>query len=172
MSILNLFKKNSDAKVLDIVEESLKGLCDLAGFDLSYELQFDGKSQVLIELHGEDEELLKERGGALLSSIQLLVERTLQHNNENKKIYVKVDSNKFNDEVQGSLIRVADKLKKKALSENKPQLFKPLDPKKRKMIHEYLSEDKRIKTKSVGDGYFKKIKISVNRPRSSNEQKT
>ncbi len=164
MGILNIFKKGKgkDSKVLDIAEEALKEILDRAGFDLSYELQYDGEVQVSIELQGEDETLLKAKGGVLLNSIQFLVERILQHNHENKKLNVTIDSNQFNQEVNSSLTRSADRLKKKVLNENRSYLFKPLDPRKRRVIHQHLSEDKRVTTKSVGDGYYKKIKISIN----------
>ena len=169
MSILNIFKKNSkDDKVLDIVEESLKEILNKAGFNLSYELQYDGQDTASVELQGEDENLLKDKGGTLLNSIQFLLERILQHNHENKRLRVVADSKNFNQEVMNSLTRSADKLKKKVLKENKSYLFKPLDPKKRRIIHQHLSNDRRIKTQSIGDGYYKKIKILVNR-KNSNE---
>ncbi len=169
MSILNIFKKSSkDDKVLDIVEESLKEILNKAGFNLSYELQYDGQDTASVELQGEDENLLKDKGGTLLNSIQFLLERILQHNHENKRLRVVADSKNFNQEVMNSLTKSADKLKKKALKENKSYLFKPLDPKKRRIIHQHLSNDRRIKTQSIGDGYYKKIKILVNR-KNSNE---
>ena len=160
-----MFKKGKDDKdkVLDIVEESLKGILDRAGINLSYELQYDGESEVSIELQGEDEELLKARDGVLLNSMQFLIKRILQHNQENKKLNVVIDSNQFKETIDTSLTKTADKLKNKVLEENRSYLFKPLDPRQRRIIHQHLSQDKRIKTKSIGDGYYKKIKIFLNR---------
>lgn len=163
MGILNIFKKGKENKVLDIVEETLKHILDRAGFDLSYELQYDGENQVSIELQGEDEGLLKAKGGIVLNSVQFLIERILQHSHENKKLNVTIDSNQFNQEINTSLARSADRLKKKVLNENRSYLLKPLDPRKRRIIHQHLSRDARITTKSVGDGYYKKIKISISK---------
>ena len=126
-------------------------------------MQYDGENRVSIELQGEDEKALKAKGGVLLNSVQFLIERILQHNHENKKLSVSIDSNQFNQEIEDSLARSADRLKKKVLNENRSYLFKPLDPRRRRIVHQHLSEDKRITTKSVGDGYYKKIKISISK---------
>lgn len=169
MGILNIFKKNNkEDKVLDIVEEALKGILNKAGFNLSYELQYDGENTASVELQGEDENLLKDKGGTLLNSVQFLLERILQHNHENKKLRIVADSKKFNQEVMDSLTKSADRLKKKVLKDNKSYVFKSLDPRKRRIVHQHLSGDKRVRTQSIGDGYYKKIKIFINR-KNANE---
>lgn len=57
------------------------------------------------------------------------------------------------------MIELADKLKEIALTKGKPVYFRALPPKDRKVVHQYLAEDGRVKSRSVGDGHFKKIKI-------------
>ena len=54
---------------------------------------------------------------------------------------------------------LADKLKGIALEKGKSVYFRALPPKDRKVIHQYLANDQRVKSRSIGDGLFKKIKI-------------
>jgi len=74
-------------------------------------------------------------------------------------VNVYCDSNNYRKEASEELIKLADKLKKIALDKNKSVYFRALPPKDRKTIHQYLAEDGRVKSKSVGEGHFKKIKI-------------
>ena len=54
---------------------------------------------------------------------------------------------------------LADRLKGIVLSKSKPVYIRALPPKDRKVIHQYLAEDSRVKSRSVGEGHYKKIKI-------------
>jgi spoIIIJ-associated protein len=46
-----------------------------------------------------------------------------------------------------------------ALEKGRSVYFRALPPKDRKIIHQHLASDDRIKSRSVGEGNFKKIKI-------------
>ena len=52
-----------------------------------------------------------------------------------------------------------EKLKNVAVEKGKPVYFRALPPRDRKLIHQFLAEDGRVKSRSVGEGVFKKIKI-------------
>ena len=45
------------------------------------------------------------------------------------------------------------------MSKGKPVYFRALPPRDRKVVHQYLAEDGRVKSRSIGDGLYKKIKI-------------
>lgn len=153
-------KKKSDDQVLDAVEETLQGIIENAGFDLSYEASAeDSGGSVFVELFGEDEELLKAKEGQLLDALQLFVKRVLQHRFPEDNIHVDIDSDGFREAANEALLELADKLKGIALDKGKSVYFRALPPKDRKVIHQYLAEDGRVKSRSVGDGHYKKIKI-------------
>lgn len=52
-------------------------------------------------------------------------------------------------------------LRDQVLEEGVPKLTKSLNPYERRIIHEALQEDQRVKTESEGDGKFKQIRISL-----------
>ncbi len=70
-----------------------------------------------------------------------------------------VDSNDFREKSNQTLVELAEKLKEVAIERGKSVYFRALPPKDRKVIHQYLAQDERVRSKSIGEGLFKKIKI-------------
>lgn len=158
-------KKDKEAEgVVDLVGDVLDQVIHLASFKLAYDIHQSVDSEdINIELYGEDEALLVEKEGQLLDSLQLYIKRVVQHQMPDKRIGITVDCDGFREEANQSLIELAEKLKGIAVDKGKPVYFRALPPRDRKVIHQYLAEDGRVKSRSVGDGLYKKIKISPNK---------
>ena len=147
---------------VEVVEDLMKGLLDRTGLDLSFKVRSetsDGEEQVTIEISGPDEALLKDDGGALLDSIQLFLKRVVQHRLPEDRVNIGIDSNGFREESSKSLIDLADKLRDKCLEQGRSVYLRPLSPKERKIVHQHLGKDDRVRSRSVGEGLYKKIKI-------------
>lgn len=157
-------KKGSDLETL--VDDVLKDLMDLTHLKLSFDLERK-EDEVMVNFFGEDEEFLTSKEGQLLDSIQLYIRRVVQHQMPDEKVHVNLDCANFRKDAEQALIELADKLKDIALSKGKPVYFRALPPKDRKVVHQYLAEDGRVKSRSVGDGHFKKIKIFPNKEQNS-----
>lgn len=142
-----------------LIEDILNGLLECGGFSLQYEIHNGSEEEVTVEFFGEDEELLVAKEGQLLDAIQLYLKRVLQHQLPDQRINLNVDCAGFRQQANDALIELADKLKDIALTKGKSVYFRALPPKDRKVIHQYLAEDGRVKSRSIGDGHFKKIKI-------------
>lgn len=147
-----------DAAVIEIVENSLSGLFEKADLDLTYESRSDEQG-ITVELSGEDAPLLKEREGELIEAIQLFMKRVLQHMLPESKVEVTFDSHGFREENHKALIELAEKLKSIVIEKGRSVYVRALMPKDRKVVHQYLAGDERVKSKSIGDGLYKKIKI-------------
>ena len=52
-------------------------------------------------------------------------------------------------------------MKKKVVTTKKAVLLKSMNPAERRIVHQYISEDKKFKTSSVGEGRFKQIELSL-----------
>lgn len=167
-------KKKDENSVEGLVHTTVGQLIEKAGFDLSYEVTSskneEGEDQILIELSGADDGLLKDREGQMIDAVQLFVQRVVQHNFPEDRTKISVDCNGFLNESSQQLIELAEKLKNVAIEKGKPVYFRALPPKDRKVIHQYLSEDNRVKSRSVGDGLFKKIKIFPVKGASAEDQ--
>ncbi|MFN8846687.1 MAG: protein jag [Bdellovibrionales bacterium] len=154
--------KKASSNVEGVAAETLEGLIEKGGFDLNFEIKYEKTNEdstMTIEFSGGDEELLKEKKGQLLDSIQLIVKRVIQHNFPDDKTAVFVDAGGFREETEQALIEKAEELKQVALEQGRSVYYRALPPKERKIVHQYLAEDPRVKSRSLGDGLFKKIKI-------------
>jgi len=153
-------KKGQKDGAVGLLEEILDGFLKVSGFDLSFEATTDGSDdEIIVEFFGADEELLIQKEGQLLDAINLYVKRVLQHQLPEERINVEVDCAGFRKQANDALIELADKLREIALSKGKSVYFRALPPKDRKIVHQYLAEDGRVKSRSIGDGHFKKIRI-------------
>ncbi len=145
-----------------VVEATLNGILEKGNFDLSYELNLTKKediTDVKIDFSGGDEALLKDYKGQLLDAIQLIVKRVTQHHFEDLQTNVIVDCGGYREESEAALIERAEHLKTIAIEQGKSVYYRALPPKERKVIHQYLALDGRVKSRSLGDGLYKKIKI-------------
>lgn len=158
-----------------IVEDVLGGLIETANLDFGFDVTLEGKDdqqQMLIEIYGDDEELLRAREGQLLDAIQLFLTRVVQHQLKDERIAIHVDNAGFRAQANQELMDLAEKLKNIALDKGKPVYFRALPPRDRKIIHQYLAEDIRVKSRSVGEGLYKKIKIYPSKGENNLEQAT
>jgi spoIIIJ-associated protein len=151
-------KEKAPSGVLELVEDTIQELLKVSGLELNADLNSD-EGNILVELSGPDEEFLTSKEGQLLDSIQLFLQRVVQHQFPEDRTNVQVDSAGFREQANAALIELADKLREIALSKGKSVYFRALPPKDRKVVHQYLAEDGRVKSRSIGEGHFKKIKI-------------
>lgn len=145
-----------------LIEQVLKGLIEKGGFELSMDIETLKDQDIeayKVNFYGADEEMLVSKDGALLEAIQLLVKRSLQHHFPDTPVNVMCDSNDYRTRENQNLEAMIDKLKEKVLAQGRPVYVKALPPKERRVVHQFLSKDERVKSRSIGDGHYKKIKI-------------
>ncbi len=156
-------KKTGGSEVETLVNNTVEGLIEKTGLELSFDVESgtddQGEPQISIEFSGVDEEMLKEEEGKMIDAIQLFLKRVIQHNFPEDRTNVVIDCNGYREESSQALIDLAEKLKGIALEKGKSVYFRALPPKDRKIIHQHLAGDDRVKSRSIGDGLYKKIKI-------------
>lgn len=166
---MNFFKKlfgGGKAKGGDVealVQENMQSLIEKSGFELEFETRFEkedgGDGVVSVELSGADEELIKDRKGQVLDAFQLYLKRVVQHHFPEDKTSINVDCGGYREESEAALIERAESLKTIAIEQGKSVYYRALPPKDRKVVHQYLAKDPRVKSRSLGEGLYKKIKI-------------
>lgn len=149
--------------VESLLQATLEGLVEHGRFDLRFEVTSGtddkGQAQIAVEFSGGDEDLLRDKEGQMIDSIQLFLQRVVQHNFPEDKTNIQIDCNGFREESNAALVDLAEKLKGLALEKGKSVYIRALAPKDRKIVHQYLASDERVKSRSIGDGLYKKIKI-------------
>lgn len=168
-------KKETVAETsVDLINEVLDGLLKTANLDFNFEVTQDqvNPAEVYVEIFGGDDELLRAREGQLLDAIQLFLTRVMQHRLRDERVTIHVDNEGYREHANQELTELAEKLKNIALEKGKPVYFRALAPRDRKVIHQYLAEDGRVKSRSIGEGLYKKIKIYPSKGDQQQEQAT
>lgn len=165
---MNFFKKlfgggKAKSGVEDLVSENMAELIEKAGFDLTFDVRSEreegGELVISVDLAGGDEDLLKDRKGQVIDAFQLYLKRVVQHNFPEDKTTITVDCGGYREETEAALIERAESLKVIAIEQGKSVYYRALAPKDRKVVHQYLAKDPRVKSRSLGEGLYKKIKI-------------
>lgn len=154
--------KKSGSDLENLVSDTLTGLIEKSGFDLSFKIRLEKEEEsqhLIVELSGADEEYLKDRKGQVIDAFQLFVKRVVQHHFPDDRTNVSVDCGGYREENESALIERAESLKSICIEQGKAVYYRALPPKDRKVVHQFLAKDPRIKSRSLGDGLYKKIKI-------------
>ena len=159
-----IFGKSNEKNTADtgqFIGEFIETLVDKTKMSISFDIfedeEFDNSYK--IEFYGEDEGLILTKNAMLLESIQLYVKRALQHNFKDKKIRVHFDCDNYRNRMDKKLELLAEQLRETVRTKKKSVFTKILPPRKRKIIHQFFTNDKEVCSVSVGDGLFKKVKI-------------
>jgi spoIIIJ-associated protein len=115
-------------------------------------------NQVNLIIEGEDAGLLIGKQGQTLEALQYLVTKILSKQTQ-KKPRVVIDIESYRERHKQSLVELALKHGEKAKRLGKPVTLNPMNAHDRRIVHLALQQDKDIKTKSRGEGLYKKIII-------------
>ncbi|MDC1175180.1 DEAD/DEAH box helicase [Bacteriovoracaceae bacterium] len=116
---------------------------------------------IKVQFSGSDERLLTRNNNELLTSFEHLIKVYLYKKvriPSGVKISVRAQNSKNQDK---GIIDLVKKMRKKVVDTKKPVMLKPLNPAERRLVHQHLSEDDLVQSKSHGEGRFKKIELSL-----------
>jgi spoIIIJ-associated protein len=142
---------------LAILKEELAKIVELMGFPTEPEVKAEGLS-VVLTLRGEHEEALAGDDGKVVDSLQYLL-RKIATRKLSERVRVTIDVGNFREKRLEELKVKAVELVAMVKEDGKTQVLPALNPQERREIHMVLQEDKDIRSRSVGDGLFKKILI-------------
>jgi spoIIIJ-associated protein len=158
-------KTEGQGTIHALIQDTLDGVIKKAGFNLAANVE-KSEEGFRIDFSGEDSGIVTGREGVLLDSFQIFIKRMLQNKFSDQKIEIQVDCDGFMEASAQELKNLAEKLKGHVLEKGTPSYVRALPPRERKIVHRYLAEDGRVKSQSVGDGFCKKIKITLPREES------
>jgi len=140
-----------------IVRSELENIVNLMGFPSQVEVSAAGIS-VSCVLRGDFEEELAGSEGKVLDSLQYLLRKIISRKIP-ERIRLSVNVGDFRERRLEALKEKAAELAAQVKEDGKTQVLSALNPSERRAIHMVLQEDKEIRSRSVGDGLFKKILI-------------
>ena len=142
---------------LALLKDELLNIVELMGFPSTVSIEAKGLT-VQCVLSGEFEEQLTGPEGKTLDSLQYLM-RKIVTKKVPERLKLSVDVGNFREKRQEELKVRAVELAEMVKEDGKTQVIPALNPSERRVVHMALQEDKEIRSRSVGDGLFKKILI-------------
>lgn len=147
----------ASADAVVVVKGELATLLDLMKIPSRVEVEVHGLS-VVCTIHGEHEEELTGQDGKILDSLQYLLRKIVARKTE-ERLRVSIDVGEFRQKRIEELREKALELAALVKEDGKTQTIPGLNPSERREVHMVLQEDKEIRSRSVGEGLFKKILI-------------
>jgi spoIIIJ-associated protein len=117
----------------------------------------DAGETIEVEIEGADRDYLLDRRGEALNAVQYLLNRILYRGRQGKKIHV--DSNGFRKVREEEIVEIARLTAEKVRARGEESLLSPLNPYERRLVHLALREIEGVETRSIGDGFLKRVAI-------------
>jgi spoIIIJ-associated protein len=150
--------------VRELAERLLRGL----GLDVQVEAR-DAGATIEVEITGPDHDYLLGQQGEALNATQYLLNRILYRGRRGKKIHV--DAGGFRKLREDEVVEIALRTAEKAKARGEECLLSPLNPYERRLVHLALGEIDGIETRSIGDGFLKRVAIIPSSKRDSEPER-
>ncbi len=147
----------ASSESLEVVKTELLQIVELMGFPSTLEMDNEGLS-VSCTLRGDFEEDLTGVDGKVLDSLQYILRKVVTRKVP-ERLRISINVGDFREKRLETLKEKAVELASMVKEDGKTQVLPALNPSERRAIHMILQEDKEIRSRSVGDGLFKKILI-------------
>ncbi|HER62957.1 MAG TPA: RNA-binding protein [Desulfobacteraceae bacterium] len=144
-------------EVLVAVRNDLDQILQLMGFPSEVSVSF-AEASIQCQINGEYEESIVGPQGRTLDSLQYLL-RKMSSRVLPDRMMIDLNAGDFRErrieELKNSAVELAEKVK----ADGKTQAIPGLNPSERRVVHVALQDDKSVRSRSVGDGLFKKVLI-------------
>jgi len=142
---------------IEIARELTIGLLERMGVRPEVE-GFLREGALHLDIRGDQESVLIGKHGRTLEALQMLINRMVNKRLKSA-IRVTLDIDDYRKRRADSMAQMAHRMGEKAKGTGRPQTAGPFNAHDRRVIHLALKEDPLLKTESLGEGEFKKIKI-------------
>ncbi|PID76896.1 MAG: RNA-binding protein [Deltaproteobacteria bacterium] len=140
-----------------LVQQTLEEFLTKMQFPSSVSAEVRG-SEIFCTINGEFEDYLTSHDGRVLDSIQYLLRKMIARKSR-ERIRLSVDTGNFRERREKELKERALKLAELVRADGKTQVISNLNPSERRVVHMTLQGETEIKSRSVGEGVFKKVLI-------------
>ena len=158
------FKSYEAPEPVDVSEESitlgkqaLQRMADLITDDakVSAKTQAD---RLTLSIEGGNTGILIGRKGQTLDAMQFLTDKIINRKSE-ARVRVKVDIEGYMETRKSNLRHLAYKMADKAKKTGRPTTINQMSAQDRRIVHLALKDDNKVRTQSMGDGYYRRLVI-------------
>lgn len=150
-------KKIDTTVIVADTKALLKELLTKMGFPSEVSVQEEGRS-LKAQIKGEHTDALTAENGQVLDSIQYLLRKMLSKKFA-QKVLVSVDTGEFRAARREELFAMARDIAREVKDTGKSRSIPAMNPADRRIVHMAIQDDEAIRSRSVGEGIFKKIII-------------
>ncbi len=151
------FKGEIQKGELALLEKELLDIVRLMGFSARVETSIQGRNVEMV-LHGDDEAELVGEDGKVLDSLQYLL-RKIAGRKITQAVRLNLDVGNYRTRRLAEMKALALKLAEQVKRDGKTQVIPALSPAERREVHLHLQSDSEVRSRSVGEGMFKKVLI-------------
>jgi spoIIIJ-associated protein len=116
------------------------------------------EDRLLLRVEGGNSGVLIGRRGQTLEAMQFLTDKIINRYSESR-VRLKVDIEGYMETRKENLRTLAHKMADKAHKTGKPATINQMTAQDRRIVHLALKDDARVRTQSMGDGYYRRLVI-------------
>jgi spoIIIJ-associated protein len=148
-------ENNVPQEIIDLGKETLKRIVDLitTGATISVKQR---PEKIIFDIEGGESGVIIGKRGQNLEAIQYIVDKVLNKKSD-QRVRLQVDVGGYLEKRKTNLKRLALKLATKTKKTGKPSTIGEINAHERRIVHMALKGDKKVRTQSVGDGYYRKL---------------
>jgi spoIIIJ-associated protein len=146
-----------NAETLAAIQADLEKILQLMGLDAQVVVTNE-ENKVIAKLSGGNEEEIIGPEGQTLDSLQYLMRKIISRKVEGKVMFA-LDAGTYREVRREDLEEMALRLAGEVKESGRTKSIPALNPAERRIVHMKLQDDPTIRSRSVGEGQFKKILI-------------
>ena len=152
-----------------MAQNFIENIVKMSFLEVTYEVnQKEGNLDISFE--GDDGHIMTDNGFELVTSIEQLLRKHLIKKAAFKNSFkINISVNGEMNSREAKLESLAKRMKARALKTKKPITLNSMNPRDRRIVHQFLHDDDQVTTKSFGDGHYKRIKIFPVLPKKNEE---
>lgn len=147
--------------IKEIIQQTVEGLIKKMNIDCETEVSeasSEGRENFVCDVKTDDSSYLIGQYGVNLQALQHLARVIVRKKTEVKSDFI-LDVNFYRKERNESIVLLAKNMAEKAILEKRAITLRPMSPYERRIVHLELSENKKIKTESSGEGEDRQVII-------------
>lgn len=142
---------------IDLGLETLQKMADLITEGATVKAETN-RDHLTLKISGGNAGILIGRKGQTLDAMQFLTDKIINRQSE-ARVRVKVDVEGYIETRKSNLRHLAVKMAEKAKKTGKPATINQMSAQDRRIVHLTLKDDNRVRTQSMGDGYYRRLVI-------------
>lgn len=143
---------------MEAIRADIAKILELMGCPSEISMEQDQNNKVHAKITGEFVEILVGPEGQTLDGLQYVLRKIITRK-FSQKVLFSLDAGGFRDNRMGELQERALRLAQEVKETGKTRTIPAINPAERRMVHMALQDDTDIRSRSVGEGLFKKVLI-------------